>query len=69
MTRSDQPTVSNPTCKRCGRFLRSPAELALGYCSRCPPPAPGEPPDKEEIFCCGSDPPCWTCPFVARPDE
>jgi hypothetical protein len=63
MTTSDRPPSATPICKRCGRFLRSLAELAIGYCSRCPPP-PAKQPEEEERFCCGSDPPCPSCPFV-----
>jgi hypothetical protein len=63
ITLPDTPTTSTPICKRCGRFLRSPIEIGRGYCSRCPPP-PANRPEEEERFCCGSDPPCPSCPFV-----
>ncbi|MFL5804556.1 MAG: hypothetical protein ACJ8CR_22770 [Roseiflexaceae bacterium] len=63
MTTPDRPRAATPTCKRCGRFLRSPLELERGYCSRCSPPPDGKPAE-EERFCCGSDPPCPSCPFV-----
>jgi hypothetical protein len=64
MTTLEKPLRGTPTCKRCGRFLRSAEELARGYCVRCPQLAPGKSPDEEERFCCGSDPPCPSCPFV-----
>jgi len=65
------PKISNPTCKRCGRFLRTEEERQRQYCSRCPlpPPAPAGAPEKEEIFCCGSDPPCPLCPYVVGWDN
>jgi len=64
MTRSDQPTVSNPTCKRCGRFLRTDEERQRQYCMRCPLPLKPDAPDNGTILCCGSDPPCPACPYV-----
>jgi hypothetical protein len=64
MTKLDKPTSGTPTCKRCGRFLRSAEELARGYCARCPKLVSEKPPGEEERFCCGSDPPCPSCPFV-----
>jgi hypothetical protein len=59
-----------PTCKRCGRFLRTADEIRLGYCSRCPIPA-GELPaaEDDERFCCASDPPCPTCPYLTGWDD
>jgi hypothetical protein len=56
-----------PTCKRCGRFLRTAAEIQRASCERCPPPA--QPTEDDERFCCGSDPPCPTCPYVIGWDE
>lgn len=58
-------TSQRPLC-RCGRFLREPAEIERGYCSRCPAPSQLKRIDEEEeeIFCCQSDPPCPSCPFV-----
>jgi hypothetical protein len=50
-----------PICKRCGRFLRTAEERERAYCQRCPPQA--APPD-DERFCCASDPPCPSCPYV-----
>lgn len=65
MNRSDQPTVRNPTCKRCGRFLRTEEERQRQYCMRCPLPLrPADAPDSGTILCCGSDPPCPACPYV-----
>jgi hypothetical protein len=69
MTITDRPTTSNPTCKRCGRFLRSAIELERGYCTRCPQPSASKPAEEQERFCCGSDPPCPSCPFVVGWDE
>jgi hypothetical protein len=53
-----------PICKRCGRFLRTAEELARGYCTLCPAPAASAPEQDEDRFCCGSDPPCPSCPYV-----
>jgi hypothetical protein len=65
MTVSDRPTVGNPTCKRCGRFLRTEEERQRQYCMRCPLPPP-KPADArgDDRLCCGSDPPCPSCPYV-----
>ena len=59
-----RPRINNPTCKRCGRFLRSEEELLRGYCMRCPLPSNTRPNEEDERFCCGSDPPCPSCPYV-----
>jgi hypothetical protein len=62
MTEPAQP-ISIATCKRCGRLLRTAEEREQAYCSRCP--APSTPPaDEDERFCCTSDPPCPSCPYV-----
>jgi hypothetical protein len=69
MTTPDSPKTSNPICEHCGRFLRSPIELERGYCTRCPQPSAAKQPEREERFCCASDPPCPSCPFVVGWDE
>jgi hypothetical protein len=61
--------TSTPTCKRCGRFLRTEEERRREYCSRCPLPPPTRPPDENDRFCCGSDPPCPSCPYVVGWDD
>jgi hypothetical protein len=53
-----------PTCRRCGRFLRTEEELQRQHCSRCPLPTDPAPTDEDQRFCCASDPPCPSCPYV-----
>jgi len=53
-----------PICKGCGRFLRTAEEQLRSYCLRCPAPAVDTPGPQDEHFCCKSDPPCPTCPYV-----
>ncbi|HEX9373994.1 MAG TPA: hypothetical protein VF897_23480 [Roseiflexaceae bacterium] len=53
-----------PTCKRCGRFLRTAEELERERCTRCPAPASGESSAEDDRFCCSSDLPCPSCPYV-----
>ncbi|HEU5097930.1 MAG TPA: hypothetical protein VFU22_02725 [Roseiflexaceae bacterium] len=62
MAESKQPVP--PVCKRCGRFLRTAEELAREHCTRCTAPAAPPPADEDERFCCASDPPCPSCPYV-----
>ncbi|HJZ47599.1 MAG TPA: hypothetical protein VKE41_10555 [Roseiflexaceae bacterium] len=59
---AESPQTIPPICKRCGRFLRRAEEREREYCERCQPPAP--PPEEDERFCCRSDPPCPSCPYV-----
>lgn len=64
MAEPTRPTASNPTCKRCGRFLRTDEERRREYCMRCPLPLDTRPAGERDRFCCGSDPPCPSCPYV-----
>jgi hypothetical protein len=64
---ADPEQAVPPVCKRCGRFLRTEAEQKRTFCERCAPPA--DAPVNEERFCCGSDPPCPSCPYVVGWDE
>jgi hypothetical protein len=63
MTEPDQQLIP-PICKRCGRFLRTAEERERAYCLHCQPPAAPPPTEEIERFCCASDPPCPSCPYV-----
>jgi hypothetical protein len=67
MSETAQPT---PTCKRCGCLLHTADEVRNKYCHRCPIPLGELPPlPDDERFCCGSDPPCPSCPYVIGWDD